>query len=337
MVVKKSLPVYLVAVFLALFQLLITRDTMPNADSFRILVPSVITVAFIVVIWKANERQLAQEAMSTTASRPFFQLLPGLAGNLVVIGSLAITLSYLVVSVREPFKESIIWMYPLRFLLTDTLVLAIQYSIWSAQQVQRYQLENLLLQKNNTDARFDLLKQQISPHFLFNALSISTSLIKNQPEEARHYLLRLADFLRTTLTSAKKSNSLRDELVISTNYVALQQMRYGTALHYAQTIPDTSQQKHLPFFTLVTLVENAIKHNILTSELPLRIKVLVEGEYLVVKNNYQPKPTLPSTGIGLPNLSQRSQLLAGEPISIRQASDAFEVRVKLFAYASADN
>ena len=337
MIAKKALLVYLVAVFLALFQLLITRDTLPNADSFRILVPSAITVAFIVAIWAANERQLARKAMGAPAARTFFQLLPGLAGNLVVIGSLAITLSHLLVSAREPFKESIIWMYPLRFLLTDTLVLAIQYSIWSAQQVQRYQLENLLLQKNNTDARFDLLKQQISPHFLFNALSIATSLIKSQPEEARHYLLRLAEFLRITLAKAKKSNSLRDELVISTNYVALQQMRYGPALHYGQTIPETSTQKYLPFFTLVTLVENAIKHNILTPELPLRIKVLVEGEYLVVKNNYQPKPTLPSTGIGLPNLSQRSQLLAGEPISIRQASATFEVRVKLFAYESANN
>lgn len=121
--------------------------------------------------------------------------------------------------------------------------------------------KNAALQYHNLETEYKLLKAQINPHFLFNALNISKSLIKTQPKKAEKYLLQLSDFLRKSLNNQSKSIDLQEELKHCEQFVALQKVRFEKAFHFNVQIEALHFSKKLPFFALVTLVENALKHN----------------------------------------------------------------------------
>lgn len=189
--------------------------------------------------------------------------------------------------------------------------------------------KNAALQYQNLETEYKLLKEQINPHFLFNALNISKSLIKTQPENAEKYILQLSDFLRRTLKSQHKSISLQEELDHCLQFVELQKVRFENTFQLDWQVAEKELHKQLPFFALVTLVENAIKHNTFSKESPLKIELSVVGDYLTVKNNRQAKNGVISTKTGLSNLNQRSLLVSNCPIEIEQNEHFFEVKVKL--------
>lgn len=190
--------------------------------------------------------------------------------------------------------------------------------------------ENARLQFNNLETRYQLLKDQINPHFLFNALGTARSLVRRDAQMAEAYIVRLSDFLRASLVEPKDSHTLHKELKLVRDYIALQQMRFQDALQYQCDIDPMAQPARLPFFALLTLVENAIKHNSLTAAAPLRITIARAGDRITVANNRQPK-SLPSTGsqIGLRNLTERCQLL-GYTAPLVESDDAqFSVTLSL--------
>ena len=183
----------------------------------------------------------------------------------------------------------------------------------------------------NLEAEYKLLKEQVNPHFLFNALNVSKSLIKKQPDEAEKYIMQLSDFLRATVNNHQKSASLKDEMELAGNYIALQKVRFGNALHFSMNINEEKAGYHLPFFTLVSLIENAIKHNSFTDKNPLEISIYTEDDFVFVKNNLQPKFVLASSKTGLININQRSRLLSGNEIEIINNETDFLVKIKLIS------
>ena len=187
------------------------------------------------------------------------------------------------------------------------------------------------LKFSNLEAEYKLLKEQVNPHFLFNALNISKSLIKKQPDEAENYIVQLSDFLRATVNNHQKSASLKDELELSGNYAALQKARFGNAFNYLVNINEAKERFHLPFFTLVSLIENAIKHNSFTDKKPLEISIYTEDDFVFVKNNFQPKFVLATSKTGLTNINQRSKLLSGNEIEIINNETDFLVKIKLIS------
>jgi two-component system, LytTR family, sensor kinase len=190
--------------------------------------------------------------------------------------------------------------------------------------------ENARLQFNNLETRYQLLKDQINPHFLFNALGTARSLVRRDAQMAEAYIVRLSDFLRASLVEPKDSNTLHEELKLVSDYIALQQMRFQDALLYHCEIDPVAQPARLPFFALLTLVENAIKHNSLTAAAPLRITITRTGDRITVANNRQPKP-LPSSGsqIGLRNLAERCQLLGYAAPLVEAGEAQFSVTLSL--------
>jgi sensor histidine kinase YesM len=170
-------------------------------------------------------------------------------------------------------------------------------------------------------AELRLLKSQLNPHFLFNALNTVRSLIADNPARAQDAVTRLAKTLRYTLTSPQDELvTLSQELDIVADYLELESMRFEDRLRIETHIPDDAAAVHIPVMLLQTLAENAIKHGI--AELPsgglLGISAVLQNEILIleVENPRPPTPKHSAQGIGLHNARDRLRLLFGERASL---------------------
>ena len=194
----------------------------------------------------------------------------------------------------------------------------------------------------NLEAKHSQLKQQLQPHFLFNSLNVLKSLIKRFPEQAEDYLEKLSEFLRFSINANMQTLiPLKEELELVTNYLHMQQVRFGNALIFNIDIPSSFQQGgKVPVYSLQLLAENAIKHNVLTTASPLYIFITAkeENKTITVSNNLQPKPVMEETnGVGLANLSERYKLLGNYDIVITRTDNEFTVAIKVLENESSNS
>lgn len=217
--------------------------------------------------------------------------------------------------------------------LVETLALILIELVLSRLESARIRLENAELKAANLEAKHEKLVNQLQPHFLFNSLNALKSLIRRSPPEAEGYLIKLSEFLRFSLTHTQQSLvTLDEELRFSLYYLEMQRTRFQDGLHYVVEIPaERRRNVLLPAFSLQLLLENAIKHNALTQQAPLKIRIRYEADgRLVVENNRQPKPhTEEGTGLGLVNLSERYRILVKEDIRITTNETFFQVSLSL--------
>lgn len=236
---------------------------------------------------------------------------------------------------EQPFRwmeiQLLVIVVPSSWLINTLILMLYNYSVLQYMKVQS-EIENLQLKAIISETANQVLKQQIQPHFLFNVLNTVKSLYKQDIVQGETYLVHLANFLRASISNpAAKIVRLEDELQLCRDYIEMQRIRFGDALTYQVDLPqEITHQKYVPYFSLQTLLENAIKHNDLTEQSPLNIAVLHEGEYIKVINNLQVRHFKePSTGQGLYNLAERYRLLTGDEIHIYQSKNYFAVRIKL--------
>ena len=227
------------------------------------------------------------------------------------------------------------WLY-FFLLLLSTIAYTVVYFLHNFIILQdlkvKVDLENSELRTRNAETANQLLRQQIQPHFLFNALNVLKSLIRKYPDTAEEYLISLSDFLRASVNQNKKALvSLDEELKTCKDYMEMQKIRFGEALRYIVDIPE-NVKGYLPVFSLQPLLENAIKHNELTNSSPLEIRICHSGDWIEVKNNLKPKRSISeSTGNGLSNLAERYKLLTGDQIHIEECDQYFSVKIKLLS------
>lgn len=215
---------------------------------------------------------------------------------------------------------------------SDIVVLLIQRLVISQYNESRKEIENLSLKANLADASNLLLRQQLQPHFLFNALATMKSLYKYDAKLGEEYLVHLASFLRESLVHKTSHTVLvQDELEFCNHYIKMQEIRFGSAMNYKVNISkNTCEAKRLLYFSLQPLIENAFKHNDFTEEKPISLEIFEEGNYIVVRNTMRIRLQVPeSTGNGLSNLSERYKLLNEAPIQILTNDGRFDVRLKL--------
>jgi sensor histidine kinase YesM len=193
-------------------------------------------------------------------------------------------------------------------------------------------LENSQLKTANMEAANLLLKQQVQPHFLFNALSILKTLYKKDLHAGEAYLVHLANFLRASV-SYSNTNVIRlsEEINFCKTYLEMQRLRFGDALNCDIDIPERMLMNgFVPSFSIQPLLENALKHNEVTDEFPLSIKVYQEGDYIIVRNNLQLKENgEASSGKGLTNLIERYRILSGDEVMIQSDDKTFSVGIKI--------
>lgn len=171
-------------------------------------------------------------------------------------------------------------------------------------QAERQEKENIL-------SRYESLKNQVNPHFLFNSLNTLAALVYEDPALAEKFITKLTKVYRYVLEHKEEILvTVQEELRFMENYVFLQKIRFTENLRLNIDINPVPQQV-IPPMTVQLLVENAIKHNVITRDKPLFIDIYIEEFFLVVRNTYQKRePHAPSTGIGLQNLTERYSFLS---------------------------
>lgn len=299
-------------------------------------------VSITVLFWEGS-RFISQKIESRFPSQT--SLLKKLIWQLIILivyGIIVFNLFYLLVRLYE------IYIYgnkgnPLtliQFLTMSAigifLVLAIggfQMGVFYFMQWQQSKLESERLQKKQTEAMFQVLKHQISPHFLFNNLNTLNSLIHESPEVASKFLALFAEVYRYSLQHRDEELvSLESELDMLQSYLYLIDQRFEKAISVEINISSDLKRKYIPPMSLQLLVENALKHNIAESTQKLRIKIEGEEDKLLVENNLQlRKEKKPSTKIGLSNLIERYRLL-GQPLpEVQETFDYFRVVLPLLS------
>jgi len=205
-------------------------------------------------------------------------------------------------------------------------------NIWLNTFDTKLQLENEYnqLKINRLQAELTYLKNQINPHFLFNALSSLKSLIRVNPQIAEGYLMKLSEFLRASISQTDDLISLQDELLLCKDYIDLQKIRFQDGLIYETEIDPNALHNSIPFFALQSLIENALKHNIVSLMNPLTIRVEVKGNQLTIINNIQALFTeVVSSNTGLHNLNERMKIQTGQAIVIDKNQHYFKVQLTL--------
>jgi LytS/YehU family sensor histidine kinase len=214
----------------------------------------------------------------------------------------------------------------------NTVILILLDLLLLREKKTEIEIENARLKQKNSEALYQQLKQQIHPHFLFNSLNTLKALISKSPEVAEDYLITLSDFLRMSVSAGNDNIAkIEDELKMCLDYLKMQKIRYGEALQFYTDIPEEiAQTGFVPVFSLQLLSENAIKHNALTNESPLQIKIEYNAGSITVSNNLRPKLTTETiTGTGLINLAERYKILSGDEIRIHTTAEQFSVSIKV--------
>jgi two-component system, LytTR family, sensor kinase len=214
------------------------------------------------------------------------------------------------------------------------LVLLFKYLIDNQDMRQEYSNEAHELREANTRAQFEILKQQINPHFLFNALSTLKSLIRLQDPNAETFVMSLSDVYRKLLQRREKELiRLSDEMEIVNAYLFMQTLRFENNLKVDVNIDTTCLETFIPPFALQLLIENTIKHNVISQRRPLTIRIYTTADkQIVVENNIQPKKTPEeSTGWGLSSLTSRYKAFTTREIDIKQNETAFIIALPLLS------
>jgi two-component system, LytTR family, sensor kinase len=252
------------------------------------------------------------------------------------------TVVFLIIASINQQLLNLIFLLIIAFVIlsSNTIIILLQdYIILSHFKVQA-DLENSQLKTARAEAANQLLRQQIHPHFLFNALNTLKSLYKINPAAAEEYLVRLSDFLRASVSNNNlKTTRLRDEIKLCVDYLEMQKIRFGNALAYSISISDEKLDNgYVPSFAIQTLLENAIKHNELTNESPLSITVKSTDDRISVINNLRYKATSEaSTGSGLTNLSERYRIISKDELHIEKDNDLFSVSIKILENADSNH
>lgn len=227
-----------------------------------------------------------------------------------------------------PFIRLTILIGVIIFLLIDAIYIGSHFF----RQWEKSRFESEELKRQHLQSQFDALKNQVNPHFLFNSLNTLSALISEDQKLAEEFVQRIASVYRYVLQNKDKELiELEEEINFIKAFLFLQKIRFGENLSEHLEIPPRFNRYLIAPLTLQMLVENAIKHNIISTEKPLEINICIDGsDMLVVSNNLQKKKnTSTSTGIGLANIRQRYDLLVKKEIVILNDNSHFTVKIPL--------
>lgn len=241
-----------------------------------------------------------------------------------------LTISILRDSARARFAGiSLVAFFICRGLFANLLAFFFLYYLDLGRKEQKARLENEVLRRENLEARLGSLSEQIRPHFLFNSLATLRSLTENP--EAKEFVSRLAEVYRHLLDYGEEPTvPLSEELAFLEAYLHILRSRHGDSLRVLIDIRDEDRAQRVPPLSLQVLVENAVKHNVVSASRPLSICVSSCSGELVVENDLQPKLSVePGSGLGLRNVAARYQLLSGREIAVTREGGRFRVALPL--------
>ena len=206
------------------------------------------------------------------------------------------------------------------------VVSLIMHAFYFYKALQDTKVKEQKIIATTANAQFESLKNQIDPHFLFNSLNVLSSLIEENPENAQKFTTSLSKIYRYVLEQKDKELvSVEEELGFAKIYMQLLEMRFENSISYELPENTNEDSKVVPL-SLQLLLENCIKHNVVSSSKPLHIKISIEDNHLVIENNWQKKEVLSDgKGVGLQNIINRYGLLTERKVKIVQDEKTFKV------------
>ena len=260
-----------------------------------------------------------------------------IAGNFIatIVASFIVLLMGMVLH-RYSFTENII---PLKLNLTYAWLVNLLYHlintvIFYFKEYRSTQVEAEELKRFHAQAELQLVKNQINPHFLFNNLNVLSSLVMQNNAEANRFIEEFSKVYRYILTNQEKELvALKTELYFIDPYIFLLKKRFGDGLKVSINVPDNMGELLIIPAALQMLIENAIKHNVVSKQKPLHISLHISNNNcIVVTNNLQAKQTIEkSTEIGLQNIIKRYRLVSRQNVSVNKDIDSFIVTLPLIS------
>ncbi len=213
--------------------------------------------------------------------------------------------------------------------LISLLITVIYYLLYFFKWWRLSVVNEEKLKQEAVQLRYDALKSQVNPHFLFNSFSVLSSLVDTDTAKAKDFIQQFSNIYRYVLEQREQEVvSLEDELNFIKSYINLHQIRHGNNLNVSVEIADNSG--YIIPLSIQILLENCFKHNIISEEMPLNVKVWREGDYITVQNNLQKRKTIhDSGGIGLETIFKRYEFLSEKTIQIENDDVHFLVRVPI--------
>lgn len=231
----------------------------------------------------------------------------------IIIGSLVTIIAGTLMPYKDGLMKNVINNSLITCVINLILITVIEAIVWFKRNQQSL-IKAEKLERENSQIRFETLKSQLNPHFLFNSLNVLSSLIKKDSDKAQNFVDEFSSVYRYTLDVIEKPVvELREEIEFAKSFLFLQKIRFDNAVDMEINVDASKLNYFVPPLAVQTLLENAFKHNKASVEKPLLIKICSEGNDLIFINNLQPKIKVPdSKGVGLNNLNKRYELLGSE-------------------------
>ncbi|NCD72504.1 sensor histidine kinase [Mucilaginibacter agri] len=293
------------------------------------IVNAALTASFAILMWYFNIYMLSRQTEGKRRqSISYTKLLSSLLFGLVVMFVLAWVQQLILSHIN--FGPTML-MVEVRGILINLVFYMFLNLLQQNYENQHVSMELERMKNDNLAAQYELLKQQVNPHFLFNSLNTLKAMVETSDEESVNFILKLANFYRFTLESRKLDLiQLSEEMEIVEAYLFLQQARFYDGFTFTSTLTNQTLKTLVPPFTLQLLIENCIKHNVVSLQRPLHIRVYQDDECIVVENILQVKKgEVNSTGVGLKNIGLRYGHLLEKNIEIINDQKTFKVKLPL--------
>ncbi|AXY72837.1 histidine kinase [Paraflavitalea soli] len=296
---------------------------------YEAIVDSSVTFLFAVFIWYYN--LLTIPAYSSRDLAHGFSLKRLVKGLFLGIGVMFILASIQQYLLSHLNFGPVMLMFEVRGILVNVTFYMFLHLLYQSYHNQQVGIELERTKSDNLAAQYELLKQQVNPHFLFNSLNTLKYMVESEDRHSVDFILKLSDFYRFTLESRKQDLiRLQEELDILSAYVFLLKARFEEGIDLSIDIDKQYYQSFIPPFTLQLLVENAIKHNIVSIDRPLKISLYTANDYIVVENGLQRKKTPEaSMGLGLENINQRYLHFVNRKMEIHASETLFTIKLPI--------
>jgi len=294
----------------------------------------VYTVLITVIIWEMLDWSIVRlriERYSLARSRNILRVVALLTVILFPLVVAASAVSEYVVKpfIACPYSDLEFYRNALMGQVVGWLIISSVIFKVKLRQERQMNHDFAMVQKELLQTKYQNLKNQVNPHFLFNSFSVLQNLIETDPQKASVFLEKLSSMYRFLLEKRDEAmSSIERELEVLDVYVYLLKTRHEDRLTIDIDIPNENLKSYVPSLSLQMLIENAVKHNRFSNEEPLIIKLFIEDDYLVVKNQLRKKGATPSsTRIGLENIRNQYSLQSDRNVIVVNDEKFFTVKL----------
>ncbi len=291
----------------------------------------VVLASVVLGVWELNRLVEVRIMQGVRRWHPLILLFLASMVNVVIVSTVSIYLLYL--SLGMPLQWNMDhWTLLTAFGFRVNLFLnCVNAIVFYMNRLKATQLEAEQLKKQNIEAQFEALRNQINPHFLFNCFNVLSTLVHKDAEASSTFISQLSQVYRYLLyNQEKKVVPLQEEIAFLEAYAYLLRIRFNDNLVIENRITEKSNSIMVAPASIQMLIENAIKHNVASKKSPLKIVLEQETEYIRVTNTRQPKEVEEdSTKVGLKNIVSRYRLLSDKPVEIEATEGLFSVKLPM--------